>query len=199
MGSRGGAIMGQKLRDDKIGALSHSGGIITMAASSVLPAWLTIGGQQYRITSNRTVAVSSLTSHNLFYVYAVQTAGVVSLVISSNVNSVGPAGYLSWKLVGAFLSTFTSTFGDFINIEGAPQFDIAVRANTIGFSTATGVPVPHSNFNVIQNDKFLLAQTGTGFIAPVAGVYEVDFLASYDSNAVGFRDVSYFVNAGCVS
>lgn len=126
--------MGQKLRDDKIGALSHSGGTIIMAA----PAWLTIGGQQYTVTSNLTRAIATditMAANTLYMIYAVNVGGVIQLRISSNVNSVGPAGFTSWKLVGAFYSngnTLASpVFGSFVNIEGPPQTNNPVRP-TIG-------------------------------------------------------------------
>lgn len=134
--------MGQKLREDKIGALSHSSGVITLTSSNASPSWLTIGGQQYKLTSNRTLALPALTANTLYMVYAVQTGGVVSLVQSTNVNSVGPAGYASWKLVGAYYSNnlVSVSFGGFITIEGVPTGEYYFMNNAVGssFLTATG-------------------------------------------------------------
>ena len=115
--------MSQKLFDDKIGTLSHSAGNITMAASPSSPARLTIGGQQYSVTANLVVALPSLTANARYQVFAVQTAGVVSIVISTNENSIGPVGYSRWKLIGSlYANGLTSVaFGSFVNIKGAPN------------------------------------------------------------------------------
>ena len=111
--------MGQKLRDDRIGALSGTT-TISLAAS-----YLTIGGQQYStgVLSRLVSTDVSLAANTLYYIYAVVSSGVPALRISTNVNSVGPAGFSSWKLVGAFYSNGTPAFGTFVNIEGAPRFD----------------------------------------------------------------------------
>ena len=111
--------MGQILQADSIGALSHSSGVITLQASR-----LTIGGQQYVTTSsiNRTISTDLvMTLNNLHMVYAVISGGTVQLRISTNVNSIGPAGFTAWKLVGAFYSNGNSAFGSFVNIEGVPK------------------------------------------------------------------------------
>jgi len=110
--------MAQKLRDDKIGTLSHSGGIITLSASTSSITWLTIGGQQYKVTSSlsRTIVTDvTLTLQNLYHVYAVISGGSVVLRISTNVNSVGPSGFASWKLIGAFYTNTAAAFSDFVS------------------------------------------------------------------------------------
>lgn len=108
--------MGSILRKDKIGALQESGGNILLQASI-----LTIGGRQYETTTQIQVALPSLTANSRYQVYAVQTAGVVSLVISVNENSQGPAGYNSWKLVGSFLTDNVPAFDEFTSIKMAPK------------------------------------------------------------------------------
>lgn len=117
--------MGQKFRDDKIGTLSHSGGSIVMSASTSNPAYVTIGGQQWKVTSSlsRTIATDvTMAANTLYMIYAVRNSGNTELRISTNVNSVGPAGFSSWKLVGAFQSNGMSpiAFGSFVTIEGTP-------------------------------------------------------------------------------
>jgi hypothetical protein len=112
--------MSQKLRNDKIGQLTHSAGNINMIASSANPAFLTIGGQQYKVSSTLVVALPSMTANSRYQVFAVQSGGVVSLVISQNENSVGPVGYSRWKLVGSLYSNNTLVFGSFVNIKGVP-------------------------------------------------------------------------------
>lgn len=115
--------MAQKLRDDKIGQLTHSAGNITMAASLSNPAYLTIGGQQYKVTSNLTVALPAMSANTRYQVFAVLNAGVVELRISQNENSVGPAGFNRWKLVGSLYANGLSSvaFGSFVNISGVPE------------------------------------------------------------------------------
>ena len=119
--------MAQKIRDDKIGALSHSAGNILMAATNALPAYLTIGGQQYKITSQLSVALPAMTANGRYQIYAVQSAGVVSLAISSNENSAGPSGYLGWKLLGSLTADGSSAFLSFNSIKSpAATFQAAV-------------------------------------------------------------------------
>lgn len=112
--------MGFKLLNDKLGALSHSAGVITIQASI-----LTIGGQQYATAAmTRTISADvTMTANNLYMIYAVVSSGVVQLRISSSVNSVGPAGFTSWQLVGAFYSDGLAVigFGSFVNITGVPE------------------------------------------------------------------------------
>lgn len=107
---------------EKIGTLTNLGASVQLG-----PSRLTIGGQQYITSSNLTVAYPALTANTLYMIYAVQTAGVVSIVISTNFNSVGPTNFSSWKLVGAFYSdgaTGSVAFGSFVNIEGIPSTDL---------------------------------------------------------------------------
>lgn len=134
--------MGQVLRQDKIGQLTHSSGNIIMAASVASPAYLTIGGRQYTVTSNLSVALPSMAANTRYQVFAVQSGGVVSLQISLNENSVGPAGFLSWKLIGSLYSNGMSpvAFGSFVNIKGAPETDVIDYNPTINnFGTTTSV------------------------------------------------------------
>lgn len=109
--------MGSNFRQDKIGALSEAGGTISLA-----PSILTIGGRQLETTSLINVALPVMVANTRYQIFAVQSAGVVSLVISSNENSVGPAGEVAWKLVGSFYSDGLSSvgFGSFLTISEAP-------------------------------------------------------------------------------
>jgi len=111
--------MGQRIKEDKFGTISHSSGTISLAASI-----LTIGGQQY-VTSALSRLISTdvtLVALTRYMVYAVISGGSPALRISTNVNSVGPAGFTGWKLVGAFYSDGMSpvAFGSFVNLEGKP-------------------------------------------------------------------------------
>lgn len=113
----------QKLRSDRIGTLTESAGIITLASTAARPSFFTIGGQQYKVTSNLTYTEATHTAVTLYYIYAVLSSGVVTLVRSTNVNSVGPAGFSAWKLVGAYYSDGLGGlgFGSFVSITGIPQ------------------------------------------------------------------------------
>jgi hypothetical protein len=126
--------MGQILQADKIGTMSQSAGIVTMAASSSVPSYLTIGGQQYQITASLTRTITSdvtLTLQNLYHVYAVVSAGVVVLRISTNLNSVGPAGFTSWKLVGAFYTDTAAAFNAFVSTKSiTPSTTVTVTSTS---------------------------------------------------------------------
>lgn len=131
--------MGQKLQDDRIGQLSESGGIITLA-----PSVLTIGGQQY-ITDSLNVPVPSFsTILELHFIYAVLSSGNTILVTSQNINSVGPVGFNAWKLIGAFYSgaariTGTLQFGSFVSIDGAPETE-QFQLGPITLTSSSGTP-----------------------------------------------------------
>ena len=123
--------MGQILFKDKIGTLSESSGTITLAASK-----LTIGGQQYQ-TSALNVAGDYSSLNTRYQIYAVVSGGSVSLVVSQNENSVGPAGHSAWKLVGSYYSNGVAStgFGSFVSITGRPvsgaqSFDLVIGAAT---------------------------------------------------------------------
>lgn len=178
--------MGQKLRDDKIGALSHSSGVITLTSSTASPSWLTIGGQQYKLTSNRTLALPTLTANTLYMIYAVQTAGVVSLVQSTNVNSVGPVGYASWKLVGAYYSNnlVSVSFGNFVTIDGTPTGDWVILNNTVGSSFLTG-GVSNPSFGTVATNIVKARRVGREL------VYEWDYR---QTGAGGAGSGTYFIN-----
>ena len=113
-------IISAQYRTDKLTVLNHSAGTIFMPAGAVL----TIGGLQFTTDAQKSVVLPALTALSRYQVFAVRSGNDVALVISQSENSVGPAGYTSWKLVGAFYSTGTTVVGfdEFTNIEGAPEF-----------------------------------------------------------------------------
>ena len=122
--------MGQVLKRDKIGAISEAAGDITLQASIV-----TIGGQQYTTgILSRTIATDvTLVANTRYQIYAVISAGVVVLRVSINENSVGPAGFNGWGLVGSMYASGAATFGAFVTITGIP---------TSGIFRATGAVSP---------------------------------------------------------
>lgn len=126
--------MGQRLTVDKIGAWSNVGLTVTMGLSN-----LTIGGQQYRTLAPLSTTINSPVALTLYFIYAVISSGSVILVTSTNVNSIGPVGYTSWKLVGAAYTNglVVPTFGSFVNLEGIPQTQFMESAQTGSFTTNT--------------------------------------------------------------
>ena len=108
--------MGQVLAADRIGVLSEAGGTITLQ-----PSLITVGGLQLS-TGIITVPVTLGSANQRFQVFAVLNSGAVNLVVSTNENSVGPAGFNSWTLVGSYYTSGTNpvTFGNFVSINGKP-------------------------------------------------------------------------------
>lgn len=129
--------MGQILQLDRIGSLSHSAGTISLASSV-----LTIGGQQYSGALSRLIATDvTMTANTLYMIYAVINSGNMELRISANVNSVGPSGFTSWKLVGAFYTNGLSpiAFGSFVNIQGTPSTSTPIPFNLgVNFTGSNG-------------------------------------------------------------
>lgn len=112
--------MAQKLFEDSLGVLTQPASVVQLDGARI-----TLGGQQYNFDTVQE-SLPSLTSTTLYFVYAVLFSGSPALRISTNVNSVGPAGFNSWKLVGAFYSNGLSSvgFGSFVNIEGRPETEL---------------------------------------------------------------------------
>jgi hypothetical protein len=100
--------MGQVLKPEKFIVTKVSASEISLGAGSAV----TIGGQQYTLSSSISLLLSGLTVNSLYMVYAVMSSGVMTLVASTNVNSVGPSGYSSWKLVSAFYADSTTALVD---------------------------------------------------------------------------------------
>ena len=155
--------MGQKLLDDKIGTLSHSAGVISLTASR-----LTIGGQQYTTTSNITRTITTdvtLTANTLYMVYAIVSGGVVGLRVSINVNSVGPAGFNGWKLVGAFYADdlVSVGFGSFVAIDGIPTSETYTSLPTGSWSTnTTYVGKKKRNGEILEMETYVILAGSPG-------------------------------------
>lgn len=167
--------MGQKLFTDKIGTLSHITGNIQMAASSASPAYLTIGGQQYKVTTTLSIALPAMSANTRYQVFAVLSGGSPALVISQNENSVGPSGATSWKLLGSLYSNGMSpvTFGSFVSAEGVPQSEwIRFLSTKTNFTTSAeycfwrliGDSVEYKYMYVLN-----AAPTGTIYISTPSG------------------------------
>lgn len=191
--------MGRILLPDQIGQLSESSGTITLG-----PSRLTIGGQQYRTTANLDLLVGTATANTLYMIYAVVSSGSVLLVKDTAVNSVGPTGYNSWKLIGAFYSQAVDTFGSFVNIEGAPATqdwildqDFVVTGSTVNPTNLSTVQrrwmrigdTLHGNIGV-QFSGSSTAGTGTWRFSTPAGFLPNSTVLSVTNNAGTFLTLS---------
>lgn len=106
---------------EKIPSLVVSGS--TASLTPVGSIQVNIGPQSYRTTSTLSATLAGLTAGSLYMVYLVPSNGSIILVISANVNSVGPAGYSNWRLVGGILATSATTGAAIANIYGVPETD----------------------------------------------------------------------------
>lgn len=162
--------MGQKVREDKIRTLSHGSGVITMAASEISPAWLTIGGQQYFITSNlsRTITLDvTLVASTNYQIFAVVSGGVPQLRISTNSDSVGPSGFTFWKTIGGFFTNTSAGFGGFNSFDVALGFISRENVKPIGMIMSS--MLTESQFQAINGTGWVLTDgrsvAGTSYAA----------------------------------
>lgn len=179
--------MGRVIGPDKIGTLTHSAGNISLAASR-----LTIGGQQYRNSAALAVALPALTANTLYFLYVVLNAGSLEMVVSENVNSVGPAGYTAWKLVGAFYSNGISAsvaFGAFVNIEGTPQTSSLIESDpdwsVSGFTSSKTLWGRSGAFLKLQAS---FVKNATAGAAGALKLFIPDNLPGYDNNQNPFTN-----------
>lgn len=158
--------MGQKFKEDVIGTLSHSSNIVTLA-----PSQLTIGGQQYK-TGTINLNLPSLTLSSLYMLYVVIVGGVPTLITSTNVNSIGPVGYTSWKLVGAYVTNLASAFGQFLEIDTtSPTFEYTVGKTAV-FTFANNV------YQYVEN--WATSTTVVPYYNPVNGVHQLPITGIYN-------------------
>jgi hypothetical protein len=146
--------MGQKLVDDKIGQLSESGGTITLA-----PSILSIGGQQYATDELNRIITDDIPSPVIaqrYQIFVVIADGTPAIRISANENSVGPAGFAGWKLVGSYYSDLNGEVGGFVSIEGIPVMEPTCEVGTLNISANSTPPVK----GTINDDRNLLGRRG---------------------------------------
>lgn len=142
---------------EKLGEISYSSGTqqITMGASR-----LRVGGG-FLSTDGLSVSVpnGSLSAHARYFVYAVNTFGILSLVVSLNPPSLGPAGFSAYRLVKAFHSNEAGNFGVFYSsLSGRPRFEDTLLFTFVPDSTGTPPTVGSSGetFNHFMVDgRFL--------------------------------------------
>lgn len=184
--------MPQVLRQDKIGALSHNAGAIDLGASV-----LTIGGQQYSVSSlSRTITDDvTLAANERYQVFAVVFGGVAALRISTNENSVGPAGFDSWKLVGSFWTDTGSAVSLVTNFnKGMPLVQVLAEKNS-GAHTSTG---NYQDVSWTETKDNFNCFDGTTFTAPKPMTVELETSVSFLSNLTGTRVCRILVNGSPV-
>lgn len=166
--------MGQVLQLDKIGNLSESGGTITLA-----PSVLTIGGQQFR-TQALSVTPSGTIAETWYRVYSVLNSGVPQLVVSTNNNSQGPAGYNAWKLVGVFYTGASNGIFGLSKARVNGQVDqstlIAKASLSSNQSVASANTYTVVEFDTLNADSRDLGSFESGsnlFRAPTRGWYKI--------------------------
>ena len=165
-----------KFRNDKIVSLSHSAGNISIQSGSIL----TIGGLQYEIDVQKSVALPTMTANTRYQVFAVISGGDVVLVISQNENSVGPVGYTSWKLVGSLMANSALTFAGFIDIKTSPSF-AAYSAGPLVITATGSNPIQSGNTKII--DRLMVSRRGS------KALYSIEFSqTAAGSNTAGTGD-----------
>lgn len=150
--------MSFQLGQDNIPNPARGGGTsVTLAATNNgQPTRITIGGQQYTVSSTITLATGgtgangldtgSLGVIQLWYVYAIvhQTTFIPAMVASQTGPSAGPtmpANYgTAYRLVGAFYTDSASTVGSMVTITGVAETGPMSYAGTI--SAVTTPPTP---------------------------------------------------------
>lgn len=169
--------MGQRLFEDKITTLSEAGGTITLPAG----ARLTIGGQQYVTSAALNVAATVAAANTRYQVFAILSGGVPILSVSTNENSVGPAGAAAWKLVGSYYTNGNSSigFGSFVNIEGTPRttaipFEWTVTASTPPTFVGTNVGT-----YIIDGNRVIVDKRTTNINGDGSGVYGFNVPTSF--------------------
>ena len=203
--------IGQQIKDERLGTISHSAGIISLAPSTV-----NIGGIQVDTDALSRNIISDLTmaANTLYMVYAVMLTGAPVLRISANVNSVGPAGFTSWKLVGAFYSNGMSpiAFGSFVNINSADSESNFSQflANIVGTSSGTlnvgtggsaeqTMEWARKGQEIIMRYKIKVGTAGTtdvvgGYVLPFPTNIPAFNHVNYDT--VGYGDITIVASAG---
>lgn len=169
-------------------------------------------------TKTYTLVLSTLSSNTRYQIYLVPGGTLVS---STNENSVGPAGYTSWILVGSFYSTSQTVpvFGSFIrDLFGVPETEEYAWVPTVsGLGSGSGTLVYSRMKRIgpevllrLRYDKDATSGTGSalvtftqpsnvqfnGISTPYVGVGESSISTNGWNIAVNSIDNIYFYNGG---
>ena len=182
---------------ESIQAISLAGSALSIPASSTSPLVANVGGKQYYLTAGLSATISGLTTATVYAVYLVPLSGSLSLVVSSNMNSVGPTGYTAWKLVGGIVATSSSTGIPIKNIHG-PMASDSIAFTPVLLNTWTNVTL--SGNYLINGEsaeiRYRVATTGTPtggnltlMIPPGLPVDNTKLLSAGDGHKVGYGGI----------
>lgn len=169
-------------------------------------------------TKTYTLVLSTLSSNTRYQIYLVPGGTLVS---STNENSVGPAGYASWILVGSFYSTSQTVpvFGSFIkDLFGVPEteeYAWVPTASGLGSGSGTFVYSRMKRIGAdvtlrMRFDKDVTAGTGAALVTfsppsnvifngasePYVGIGESNINTNGWNMAANTIDGIYFYNGG---
>ena len=111
---------------------------IRVTASSTKPIYFVIAGDLYEVTTNLDLAVSGLSANSVYYIYAIQSAGVVSLVYDANGPDTGPAGYDDFSYIGAFSTNSSGDPAPFASSGGRHSVIGLAQTASLASTTALG-------------------------------------------------------------
>jgi hypothetical protein len=187
--------MGQVLGPDNIPNLVKASGTeLTLAATHLgRDTRITVGGQQYRVTSTLTCDLTTTgaggldtgslgSSHQLYYVYAVTSNSSAALIASLSKPATGPAGFATYTLAGAFYVSDTAVIGSTVTTEGKAETE------KIAFTPVWGGGTFSSSARVgywkRSGDSMVISASAT--ITAVTSNIFLDMLTPYpiDSNKV---------------
>jgi len=176
--------MGQKLFEDKIGALTEAGGTISLASGSRL----TIGGQQFVTTSTLQDTPAGLATETWYRIYAVLSGGVPILAVSANNNITGPAGEDAWKLVGHFFSGLSGAVNESLSRATEDgHANLKPIKSRVWFDTGSQTLVTSVRqeiaYSAISYDDHDIAESSRRFVIPRDGNYT--FYANFYITAPG--------------
>lgn len=185
--------MGQLILPDNIPPLIKASTTTCTLASTNMgqPTRITIGGQQYKLSSTLTLNTATTglggldtgalgSAFQLYYVYAcTNTSGVVGLVASLTGPSTGPSGFTSrYQLVGAFYVSDTAVIGSTITINGTAETDwISFTPTSTWISNATHTGRMKRRSNVMDMDLLISltgAPTATSLTFNMPGSFQMD-------------------------
>ena len=160
--------MGQVLVPEKISNLTVTGALTLSLPASIV----NIGGQQYRTTTAKTLDMSvtgeggldigTIAADTDYYVYGILNgSGGLDVVASLATEDVGPTGFISWRLIGAFFTDGSSQVdGVYANSPGlgkpviTPEATVAVPGlNTLPakckvYQTSSQVPGANNHISM---------------------------------------------------
>lgn len=179
--------------------LSFSSGIVYWASGSVIR----FNGQYKYINKLLSVDTLSTPETTFNYIYLVFSGGVPSLVASANVNSLGPAGYSSWKLLSGFWydSNVGGSTGYLLDIHKEPNWILGTNKGTVSQNITSSNICNYFNckregdiFVADLDIQFLSAGTASGFQAYLPTFVSASTQSARMMHAGGYLDIGSSFN-----